>query len=144
MAAGGLDGADRVCDQATVVMVPGGLDASGHEPRVGGTAGCAGVRRVAALPDTALSTRVHDEMRESSRAGDEPVGGETTAAAVADVLDDAGYGAGAMPRNEEPCLDRLATEAVERDVVNVLEGKAGVVWLERGGDVMAAGIGERR
>ena len=148
---GRLDGADRVGQEAPVVVGRRIGDAERGVAREA-AAGCAGlrIRGVAGAPRAALAANVHDEMGVARARGHQPVDRPAAAAAVADVLDHARQAAvaderrgGNVPRRQEPALDRLPTEAGKGEVPAVDRRQPRFDRFEGSRQRVRAGVGQR-
>jgi len=87
---GRFDCADRVGQDATVIVLLRIEDAACHRAGAVRVANGCGVGRVSFLPIAPLASSVHHEVRVANGAPEWPVGGETAATAIAKKLDDAG------------------------------------------------------
>ena len=142
---GGVDGPDGVGHQPPVVVGRRIQHAAGHVARVRRIGFGDGVRRLADGAPRALAAVVHDEVRVARGRPGEPLDGQPAAAAVADVLDDAGQRLrAAAGRPHEPRGDALSAEPAIRDVVRLEGPEARVDALQRHVDRVLARLGEGR
>ena len=118
------------------------FDAPRQEARVLRPAGRIRIRRVARGPLGTLTSRVDDKMSKSHRRPGEPFERVPAAPPVAEVFDHAWTGCLLRPGGDEPCLDRVAAEARERDVEGVDGREARVERLESRVESRGAGLGE--
>ena len=142
-APGRLDRADRVGEDAPVVVGRGIQDALGHEPGVERAAGGVGVGRVADRPRGTLAARVHHQVGVSGGGVQDPLVRQAASTAVPEVLDDRGEPPGATCRQVEPCPDAGSTEPGVRDVERVDDRQAAVDRRAGHRKLVASRVGQR-
>lgn len=133
-----LHGPYRVGEQPPVVVVLGAQQPLGH---LAGHARIAGAGRIGGVTGpvgAALPTGVHDERGVPRGRPQQPVVRHPPAAAVAEVLHDAGQRPVRRARQEEPAADTVPAEAGERHVMGAQQRQPRIDLGEACVEVMGA------